>query len=561
MAYSRATEIRVAVDAMESRDATRSGVLDDCARFALPRDQDLRYQTGDEGGEKPQPVSGEMVNGVDRFVGWLFSNTVGSLSDLFMLKDLDEARNDLPSVSSWYSKLTEVLIKSIQNSNFSLSSHEMMFSYAGFGQGFHSAEMDELTGRIINKAYSAAGRIWMTMDADGQPNGLYRKIEFTARQAVDKFGKENLPDDIVDAAGKENRAHDLFMFYYVVRKRAERKRELKTMQGRPWEGLWVAHSDKADSLVDEKGFISFPYQCPRFYAVDGEAHGRGVVHKAMYDVRALQRARNDYFETIESAIKPPLVTNDEDTSETFDYRAGSVNLVEDVSQIKEINTSSSIPAVKDLNEDLKGCVRSACYLDLVDIIDSQKVYQNPQTSELIERQISGILPVYSRLKSEFFEPYVSRILALMIERDSGLPPELRMIPQPPAQVLRPDGSFLYTVALTMRLDSKIQRLQNSNLLTFYGHAMSAAEAYAANPALDALIPKQKALRALAVNDNVDSDLINSESNEKKALAAQQQAAQQAQQQAMMQQMMKPVDMNQPVNADSPLEAMGGMMNG
>jgi len=552
---SRAKEIRRAVEDMKSKNSTRSGVLDDCARFGLPRDKDISFQTSDDGHEKPQPISSRMANGVDRFTGWLYSNTVGSLSDLFLLRDMDEDRNKIDTVSKWYSDLTEVLIRSVQNSNFSLSSHEMLFSYVAFGQGFHSAEMDELTGRITNKSYSANGNNWMTVDAEGKPNGFYRLKEFTARQAVEKFGEENLSDELKRASEAEHTAHNLFSFYYVVRRRKERKRELKTMQGKPWEGIWVEGSAKNDKLVEERGFVSFPFQCPRFYAVDGEAHGRGVVHKGMYDVRALQRARHDYFESVESAVKPALVTSDEDAADGFDYRAGSVNIIDDVEHIKEVSSQKSIPAIKDLNEDLCQAVDSACYLDLVNIIDSQKIYQNPQTAELVERQISGILPAYGRLKSEFFEAYVERQIALMIDRDSGLPPEERMIPAPPPEVLREDGSFLFTIAFNTRLDAKIQRLQNSNLLTFYAHASDAAAAYGANPSLDALVPLRKALRFIALNDNVAADLVNSKDAEDDALAKIQQAQKDAQDRELAAKMIKPVDTAAAPQPGSPMAEM------
>lgn len=555
----RAQSIRRSVEAVMNGSSTRMNVLEDCARFALPREQDLLYRAGkDEGGEKPQPVSSEMVNAVDRLVSFIYSNTVGTLSDLFVLRDMDEKRNEISTVTKWYGKVSEVLIKLLQSSNFSLTSHEMLYGYCAAGQGFHSIEMDELTGRLINRAYSPFAGNWMTVDVEGRPNGFYRKLELSARQAVDKFGADKLSERIQKDASNPDTEHTMHVFYYRVARRQHRQRELKVYQGMEWEGVWVEAASDKDLIVDEKGFMTFPFQCPRFYVVDGETHGRGVVHKAMYDIRALQRARYDYFEGIETAIKPPIVTSDEDAADTFDFRAGSVNLVEDVTQIKEVMAAKNIMAIKDLYEDLKQCVRSAAYLDLIQIIERDKVYQNPQTMYLIEQQISGMMPVSSRLKTEFFEPYVVRVLDLVIERDRGLHPDQRMLPEPPEAVLRADGSLLYTVAFNMRLDTKIKQVQNTALLTFLGQAVEVTKAYELNPELDALIPKGKALRYLAENNNVDTDLVNTEEQEKKAKEAQAQAMEQTQQAQIAQQMVKPVD---PLKAPEPGSVAEGMKNG
>lgn len=551
---NRAQSIRRSVEAVMSGNSTRMNVLEDCARFGLPREQDLLYRASDEGNEKPQPVSGEMVYDISRLVSFIYSNTIGTLADLFLLKDIDEKRNENSQISKWYSKVSEILVKLMQASNFSLTSHEMFYGYIAAGQGFHSVEMDEMTGRLINRAYSPFAGNWMTVDAEGMPNGFYRKLKLSSRQAVDKFGAEKLSEPVQKDATNPDSEQRKHTFYYRVARRQARKRELKIYQGMEWEGVWVEAGSDKDLIVEEKGFRTFPFQCPRFYVVDGETHGRGVVHQAMYDVRALQRARYDYFEGIETDIKPPIATNDEDAADNFDFRAGGTTIVEDVAQIKEIGGRRNIAAIKDLNDELKQAVRQAAFIDLIEIIERDKVYNNPQTMYLIEQQISGMMPISSRLKSEFFEPYVIRVLDLVIERDAGLPPEERMLPPPPEGLLRKDGSLLYTIGFNMRLDTKIKQVQNTALLTFLEQVGSVVlPAYAENPGLEALVPMRKALRYLAENNNVDSDLINTTAEEDKALKAQQEAAQQMQQAQIMQQMMKPVDTAKAPEEGSPMK--------
>ncbi|MFA5689605.1 MAG: portal protein [Kiritimatiellales bacterium] len=557
MSLSRAQQVRRSVEAVISANTTRGSVLEDCARYGLPREQDLLWQNQAEGVEKPNPVSSEMCRAIDRFVAFMYSNTVGDMSDLFSLRDLNEENNNQSSYSKWYGQVSERIMKLIRASNFPLTAHEMYYGYAAGGQGFHSVEIDELSGRLRNRAYSPFAGIWMTVDADGMPNGLYRKIDFTAQQAVEKFGAENLSERIQKDAENGHTEGNKHWFYYRVARRQQRKRELKSWRGMEWEAIWIeANSDK-DRIVEEQGFRTFPFQCPRMYVAHNETHGRGIVHAAMYDTRAIQRARYDYFDAIETSIKPPLVTNDEDAAENFDRRAGSVTLVDDTDAVKEVGGNPNVMAAKDLNEELKQCIRSAAFLDLIEIIDRNKVYQNPQTMYLIEQQISGLMPVSARLRAEFFEPYVIRVFDLIIERDRGLPEEARTLPPIPDGLLDERGVLRYQVAFSMRLDEKIKLLQNTALLTFLEYAAAVGASYEQNPQLEALIPRSKALRHLAENTNVDSDLINDDTEEQKVLEEMAAAQAQAQQMEMMKGMVRPMDMAKAPEPGSPMEQSAG----
>lgn len=562
MSASRAQQVKRAVENAFSNDGTRMGVLEDCARFAIPREQDLYYRSDTtEGDEKPQPVDGVAVTSLNRFVNFTYTNTIGTLSNLFSLKDMDERRNNIPSVSKWYAQLSERVIKLIQSSNLSATAHEMLCSWSGYGQGFHSVEMDELSGKLLNRNYSANSAIRMTVDADGHPDGIFIKRRFAARQALAKFGPDMLPAEIIKKAKNAATADVKETYYYSLQRRQKRERERKMFRGMEFEALWVVCSGNKEKIVSESGFRTFPFQCPRFSVVDGETYGRGLVHQAMYDVRAKQRARNDYFNAIEKAVDPTLVTNDEDLSGDWDNTPGAVNYAEgdDVTKVvREIASKQSVPAAKDLNEELEAAVRQAMMTDMLDVLERDKVYNNPQTLYLIDQQVTALLPGMTRLRMEFFQAYVERVIDLVLGRDEGLPAEQRMLDTPPEELVREDGSFLYTVSFTMRIDDKIKSLQNQALLTFAAQAVEMKQAYEQNPKLAALIPEEKALRHLAQNNNVDPDLINSEEDYKTAWAEYQRGLEQQQQQAMLAQMVQPVDTGK---APEPGSLQEGMAHG
>lgn len=559
MAMSRAQQVKKAVENAFSSDGTRMGVLEDCARFAIPREQDLAYRSEtSEGDEKPQPTDGTAVYCLGRFVNFVYSNTIGTLSSLFVLKDIDEWRNDVSAVSRWYSKLTEVVTKLIQSSNLSSTAHEMLTSWGGYGQGFHSLEMDELSGKLKNRSYSANSDIRMSVDADGLPDGIYMRRSFSAKQAVAKFGEENLPEKIVTLSKDASRAEEKETYFYCLQRRHERKRERKTFQGMEWEGLWAVADGDKEVLVSETGFRSFPFQCPRFNVVDGETYGRGLVHAALYDIRAKQRARDDLFNAIEKAVDPTLVTNDEALADDWDNTAGAMNYAEgdDISKaVKEIVSKQSVPAAQAINEEVEAAERRAMMTDLIDILERDKVYNNPQTLHLIDQQVTALLPGMTRLRGEFFEPYVVRVIDLILSRDEGLPPEARMLQPPPRELLREDGSFLYAVSFTMRIDDKIKAIQNQALLMFVEQATALKAAYEQNPKLSCLIPEEKALRHLAVNNNVDGDLVASDKEFEQAWTDYQNAMAEQQQQAQLAQMVKPVDTQKGAEPGSPLEAI------
>jgi hypothetical protein len=349
-------------------------------------------------------ASNEMASG-------LSVNLVPPGQRFFAVKALDREINELESVKMYLSLAAEIAHDEIFSSNFMLQLNETLKSLVTFGTGNLYSEY--LTGLNFKDFDVAAYQI--LENSEGRVDGMILKYPYTARQMVQEFGEDKIPDAVKRAYKDPKDSEKEFTIVHVTRPRDDRNPLMRDFLNMPFESIYVCKEEIA--TIDEGGFEEFPFHVPRWAKSSREKHGRGVGTEILPQVRVLNRMVEDLIEMANKWANPPL-----EVLESFEGEVsvipGATNFVIERDSIRSINPSAmgSFPVSKDIVEMQREIVKKAFFNDVfVQLTDLKG--DRRTTLEIQERIREGLQrlgPPIGRLYAELFSPMIVRILKMLI---------------------------------------------------------------------------------------------------------------------------------------------------
>jgi len=112
----------------------------------------------------------------------------------------------------------------------------------------------------------------LTYIGDSTIDTLYRDFEYTARQAMQRWGDAN-PDAISKAAEKEPERK--FRFVHAVEPRGEREPNRLDGGHKTYASIYVAEEGR--TILQESGFDEFPYMVSRYVTAPREVWAKRIV--------------------------------------------------------------------------------------------------------------------------------------------------------------------------------------------------------------------------------------------------------------------------------------------
>jgi len=222
----------------------------------------------------------------------------------FKLKD--EKLNARDDVRRWLHQVRDLVLQTFSSadSNFHPNAHELYMDLGAFG----TACMFISDGpKGVNFQTRPLGECYIKENAFGFVDTVMRKFEMTARQAMQLYGRDALPDAIVLAM--EKTPEKLFDFLHVVQPRTDRNRLSRRSSNKPWASIHIFMKTK--TLIKESGFNEFPFVVPRWSKVAGERFGRGPGMTALPDVKMLQAMSVTVIKGAQKIVDPPLMMPDD----------------------------------------------------------------------------------------------------------------------------------------------------------------------------------------------------------------------------------------------------------
>lgn len=389
------------------------------ADYMLPRKADIVKKRSR--GEKRMELiyDGTALQAVDLLSASLHSTLTSPATPWFHLdmKDTDVGRDD--DVREWLQDSSTRMIRAFNQSNFENEIHEMYVDLVVFGTACMFVEMDEGQLRFSTRHIS---EFYLQENQFGLVDTVFRKYKQPARQAVQRFGIENVGEFIRKT--HEKKPDEEVEIMHVVMPRADRDTTKVDNKNMPFASYYICMN--SSMMISESGFQEFPYIVPRFLKATGETMGRSPAMVALPDVKMLNLMSKTIIQAAQKQIDPPLLVPDDGFIMPIRTQPGGLNFFRSGSRdtITPLNTGANIPIGLSMEEQRRGAIRSAFYVD--QLISGGA--PNMTATEVVQRQeerMRVIGPVLGRLMNEMLRPLVDRVFALMLREEMlAIPPEL-----------------------------------------------------------------------------------------------------------------------------------------
>lgn len=380
---------------------------------------------------------------LDRFSSVMVSMLTPSNQRWHRLEASDQSLMRQQRVAEWFDEATRVIFARRYNarSAFSSAMWNTFKQQGAFGSGpLFSSEID---GEMRYKSIHLSD-IYITEDHQGMLHTVYRKMMLTADQAIQKFGEDVLPEQMVRAREKEPLRE--FKFIHCV--------EPGDFEGKPFRSIHVAAD--ARQVVRLGGFFTMPYHFGRWSRGPTEMYGRSPAMLVLPELKMINEMAKSVIRAAHKAIDPPMLVHDDGIlgggTTSIDLRPAGINyggVNQDGRQlIQPLQSGVRVDIGQDMIESRQRVVNDAFLVTLFQIL--VETPEMTATEALIRAQEKGAL------LAPAMETQQTELLAPLIEREVDLATRGGRLPQLPPELVEARGEFeiVYTSPLTRMQDAE-----------------------------------------------------------------------------------------------------------
>ena len=389
------------------------------ADYMLPRKADI-VKKRSRGEKKMELIfDGTALQSVDLLSSSLHGMLTSGASAWFHLTMKDEELGREEEAQRWLEDSSQRMMRAFTMSNFETEVHEMYVDLVVFGTGCMFVEMENNTLRFSTRHVS---EFYVAEDQYGIVDTVFRKYELSARQAVQRFGIDNV-GTFIQRTFKTKPDEEVTILHAVM-PRKDRDPSKKDNKNMPFASMYICMETKM--IIAESGFQELPYVVPRFLKATGEVMGRSPAMVALPDVKMLNLMSKTIIQAAQKMIDPPLLVPDDGFLLPIRTQPGGLNFYRSGSRdtITPLNTGANIPIGLQMEEQRRQAIRAAFFVD--QLLSGST--PNMTATEVIQRQeerMRVIGPVLGRLMNEMLRPLIDRAFALMLRAEMlSIPPEV-----------------------------------------------------------------------------------------------------------------------------------------
>lgn len=498
-----------------SRTSTRQGIFDpvwqDLSNYFLPQLSDINIQ-------KTEGVTGWTDDIFDTTAIWAnqvcaagHRNWCTPSNEKWLAFTAPDLLPNKDAAAPWYARCTEIALKLLGNSNFYTTIHEFYLGRGGFGTDIIHCEEGRRNPLCFSKF--KIGTYNIQEDDEGFIDTMSRDIELTARQAVMKFGLENVGPNCRKAyEGTDAKSIDKkFKFVHEIRPRepSERKAGKRDPENKPVSSVYVDLETRR--VVLNSGYEEQPFMVSRFLRWGTTPWGFSPAFLALPNVRELNYVVRFMDALAEIRANPRILAPASGKSE-FDLRGGGVSYVDPDDMArgvvpKEWMTQGDFDIGLKLIEMKREDVKRMFFVDLFNMLnEAGNQSRERMTAEEVRARISEKLeqfsPTFDRLTTELLNPLLRRVFGLLYRGNHfPAPPQEVMVPVPgtPDQVpAMPEIEYTSRIALQLR---SMRNKAFMDTIQVVGQIAQQVPNVVDNFDVD------KGIRTFAIDNGIDPDLV------------------------------------------------------
>lgn len=361
----------------------------------------------------------------------------------YLLKD----RN----VRLYFEQVTKLLFKARYNpkANFSGQNQIVYKNLGAYGTG--PMFIDQYLGIDGSKGlrYKGVplGEMYLRENHQGMVDGFCRPFRLTARQAIQKFGPERMPTQILDAAERGNQFP--YNFLHRVCPRDDYDPDRVDSKGMLYASYYL--SLDYGMFLTESGYRMFPVSAGRYSQTPGETYGRGPAMMVLPAIKTLNSEKRDFLTQGHRAVSPVLLMGD-DGIVNFSMRPGAENKggwSEDGRPLIGTLPIGNIQVSKEMMDEEKMLIEAAFLTDLFKVLlGDPKIFTATQIVEMMAQRGILIAPAMGRQQSEY--------LGVMIPRELDVMDSLGMLPTKPPALREAKGEWHVIYSSPLARDQRSQ---------------------------------------------------------------------------------------------------------
>lgn len=318
----------------------------------------------------------------------------------------------------WLKECEETIFATLNGSNFNQQIHETYLDFGTFGTPcmYVSEDIKDVVRfytRMITEVY-------LSENNEGRIDTAFRRFTLTSRQAYQTWGKN--AGEVVDSLISNKKFQDNIEFLHIVLPREEYDQRKRDRVNMPWASLWVEISKKR--LIDEGGYMEFPFLCPRFSKLPGQVWGYSPAMVALPDIKMLNEMGKTMIKGAHRAVAPPLILPDDGYVLPFKRTPDAINFKDAASQsgIDVLEFKGNLPYGKEEQNEIRAQIRQSFFVDLFLMLGQlDKNMTAKEVSERVGERMLILGPILGRLMDELLNPLIVRTFNILM-RNGLLPP-------------------------------------------------------------------------------------------------------------------------------------------
>ena len=294
---------------------------------------------------------------------------------------------------------------------------ELYADLATFGTGVFYSE-DVIGEGFLRFSTRSLAESVVAENSNAVIDTVFRCFDMTARQAVQKFQRNQLGEKVRDAADKT--PDRTFPFLHAVLPSDDVGGEGPR---KPVASIYVDVTGQ--TVVRRGGFDEVPFQVPRWSTAAGETYGRSPAMLALSDIKMLNQMSRSTITAAHLATTPPLIAHDDGMYRPMRLYPGSVNYgavnADGRPLVQPLVTGTRVDIGLEMEEQRRTAIRESFYFSLMQMVGAPDM----TATEVMARQEEKLRlmgPHLGRLQAEFLDPLIDRVFAVMFRNDRLPPP-------------------------------------------------------------------------------------------------------------------------------------------
>jgi len=356
-------------------------------------------------------------------------------SPWFQLAVEDPELNKWRACRAWLEDCQQIVAKVLIGSNiYSV----LPWAYRGNSNfGTNAWFMDEDAGSIIRGTQMPIGSYCLATNAAGRVDACYRDLSMTARQLVERFGKDRVSATVLNMA---DRNQDAWVpVVHVVEPNPDFDPRRLDSKFKPFLSIYYEDGASDDQLLGQSGYNEFPVMASRWEVNGEDIYGGSIGFDCIGDVKQLQVESKRKSQLIDKLTNPPMNAPSTLKNRDLSILPGAINFHDSIQGQQGFTPTFQVdPHLNDLRldiQDLRDRVRQHYHEDLFLMMAGDERSGITATEILAkkEEKIQVLGPNLTRLSDELLDPMIHRAWSIC-ERRGLLPP-------PPPEVARSGSSL------------------------------------------------------------------------------------------------------------------------